>query len=200
MPVFHIDHKLADFDKWIAMFREGSARNQLGAKHGVTTRRVARDSDDPNHAIVVMEADTKSAVEQMFQEPMVQERFADTSVFAEPPSIISGYEGEDIDPMPEGEHAAFFIDHQLTNFDKWRETFKSNREARADLREKHGTTPVRLLHDIDDDNHAILIMVGPNRGAVEQLMAEPSLQELFSNSEIFKQPPEIIGQYSPVSL
>ena len=36
MPVFHIDHKLADFDKWIAMFRERTVRTQLEDKYGVT--------------------------------------------------------------------------------------------------------------------------------------------------------------------
>lgn len=200
MPVFHIDHKLADFDKWISMFREGTVRKELEAKHGVTTRRVARDNDDPNHAIVIMEADTKSAVEQMFQEPTVQERFADTSAFAEPPSITGGYEGEDLEPMPEGEHVAFFIDHQLADYDKWYEVFSSRRAAGAEMRAKHGTTPVRLLRDIEDGNHAIMIIVAPNRAAVEELMAEPALQENFTNTALFIKPPEFTGQYSTVNL
>ena len=86
--------------------------------------------------------------------------------------------------MPDGDNSAFFIDHQLVDYDTWYETFSSHQSTGAERRAKHGTLPVRLLRDIEDRNHAVMVILAPNREAVESLMAEPALQENFANTEI----------------
>jgi len=200
MPVFHIDHKLADFDKWIEVFKEGNPRKEMEAKHGVKSMRVLHDANDRNHAIVVMEADSSAAIEALFSQPQVQERFADRSLFAEAPTILAGYDGTDLDSRPDGEHSAFFVDHRLADYDKWYAEYSSHQPQNSELREKHGVKHIRLLHDIGDNNHAIIVMIAPDQSAIENLMKEAGLDEIFANREIFQQPPEITGQFSAIVL
>lgn len=200
MPVFHIDHKLADFDKWLSVFKEGNPRKEKEASHGVKSMRVLHDANDTNHAIVVMEADHKSSIEKLFNEPGVQERFADRSLFAETPRIAGGYDGTDLESHSADERVAFFVDHQLADYDKWHEIWSSHQAERSDIRAQKGIKQIRLLHDIDNNNHAILVMIAPDKAALEDLMSDGNLQEVFSNKEIFQQAPTITGQYSAIVL
>ncbi len=200
MPVFHLDHKLVDFNNWITVFRDNPVRKEREKEHGVTTRRVVQDADNPNHAVVMQEASDRAAMDQFVGDPKVQERFADTSIFAEPPQITGGYDGEDLDDYVDGENPGFLVDHQLVDYDKWYEMWSKNRIKNAENWTNLGCKPVRLLRDIDDPNHAIVVVFAPNRGAVEQLLSSPNAQEAFANREIFQRAPEITGQYSPVDF
>ena len=44
MPVFHIDHKLTDFDAWLSVFKDNPQRKEREVKYGLTTRRVIQDA------------------------------------------------------------------------------------------------------------------------------------------------------------
>ncbi|MBT6620180.1 MAG: DUF4412 domain-containing protein [Gemmatimonadetes bacterium] len=200
MPIFHLDHRLADFDKWLGVFRDGSLRKEREAEFGVATRRVVRDANDPNHVIVIMEAPSRDAIDNMANHPQVQERFADTSIFTEPPKVIAGYEGTDIGTMSEGDVSAFFLDQQLVDYDKWSEMRSGNEAERNEVMQKHGVNPVRLLHDIDNRNHVVVVMQAPNRAAMENMLAEPTAQANFANKEVFARTPEITGQFSGVDV
>ena len=136
----------------------------------------------------------------MVNDPQVQERFADTSIFTEPPKVIAGYEGTDIGTMAEGGVSAFFIDQQLADYDKWSEMRSASEATRNEMAQKHGVNPVRLLHDIDNRNHVVFVMQAPDRTAVENMLAEPTAQANFANKEVFARAPEITGQFSGVDL
>ncbi len=200
MTVFHVDHKLADFDKWIAVFRESTMRKDLAAKMGVATRRVVQDANDPNHCIVIQDADSREALDEYLNQPQVQERFTDTSVFAEKPRVIAGYEGSDLGTAPDGDYGAFFVDHQLADYDKWQENWNSNQEQRNATLAENGVVPIRLLRDIDDGNHAIVLMAAPNRGAVEEALNSATSKAAFANQSVFKEAPTITGHFTPVEL
>ncbi len=200
MPVFHIEHKLADFDKWLAVFKEGNPRKEIETKYGVKSLRVLHDADDGNHAIIVMEADSRSAIDEMFNEPKVQERFADTSLFVEPPKVLAGYERTDVSSFTEGENPAVLVDHRVTDFDKWTEGRASNRAQRNEMYEKHGVKIIRELHDIEDPNHVVVVMLAPSRSAVENLFAEPTAQASFANQDVFQRAPQITGQFSALAV
>ena len=196
MPVFHVNHRLADFDKWFAVFKDGSPRKELEAKHEVKSVRVLRDADDSNRAVVVMEANSRAAIEEMFNEPRVQERFSDTSLFTEPPTILAGYEVTGGDGVPGEGNSAFLVDQDLANYEKWNEDWTANEAQRQELYSKHGVKIVRVLHDIDNRNRVLVAMSAPSRSALEGMWAEPAPQAAFSNSEIFQRPPKILGQFT----
>ena len=196
MPVFHIDLKPVDFDAWYESFLNRTDRKELEAKHGVTAQRIARDVENPNHAVIVVEAASKDAIQQFMNEPAIKARFTDSSVFSEPPKLIGGYERTDIEPFTEGESAAFFVDQHLADYDKWYQLWSANRARPDSIAAKHGCKPIRLLRDIDDGNHTVLVFLAPNKAAMESLMAEPELQSNFANREIFDQPPALAGQYN----
>jgi hypothetical protein len=200
MPVFHVEHKLADFDKWLAVFKVGNPRKEIEAKYGVKTLRVMQDADDRNHAIIVMEADSRSAIDEMINEPKVQERFADTSLFAEPPKVLAGYERFDVSSFTEGENPAVLVDHRVTDFDMWTKSRETNRDQRNEMYQKHGIKVIRELHDIEDRNHVVVVMLAPGRSAVENLFAEPPAQASFANKEVFQRAPRIIGQFNPIAV
>ena len=200
MPVFHIDHKLADFDKWISVFKEGSPRKEIEAKHGIKSLRVLRDANDKNHAIVVMEADSRASIDNMVNEPQVQARFADTSMFAEPPKVLAGYEGTDLESYTEGENPAFLVEQWLVDFDKWSQLRASNEAERNEVMKEHGIKAIRMLHDIEDANHVVVVMIAPNQSAVEGMLASPTAQANFANKEVFQRAPEILGQFEGIDV
>jgi hypothetical protein len=198
MTVFHIDHKLADFDKWYSVFKKGEPRKEIEAKYGVKSLRVLHDANDATHAIVVMEANSRSSIDQMLSEPRAQERFSDTSLFAEPPSVLAGYEPTDVSSYTEGENPAVLVDHRVVDFDKWTESRASSQAQRNEIYGKHGVKIIRELHDIDDPGHVVVVMLAPSRSSVESLFAEPAAQASFANKEVFERAPQIIGQFSPM--
>ena len=200
MPVFHLDYKLVNFDNWLSMYKESDLRKQLEAKYGLTTRRIAQDGDDPNHVILIFDADSSESVQDFLRDPQLQERFADRSIFAESPKLRGVYEASNLEEFSDGENPAFFIDHQLADFYKWYESFSANQLQPNEKKSELGIKHIRLLHDLEDDGHAIVVSVAPNRSALEELMSQPRAQELFANRDIFKQAPEITGQFSRVAF
>jgi hypothetical protein len=146
-----------------------------------------------------MEAESRASIDGMMAEPQVQERFADTSLFAEPPKVNGGYEASDLEAFPVDENPAFFVDHRLLDYDKWFAVFSAHRTEPNELRDRLGIKLIRLLHDIEDNNHAILVVMAPDRAAVEQLIAGPRVQETIAKGDIFRQPPEITGQFSGIA-
>ena len=196
MPVFHVNHRLADYDKWFAVFKEGNPRKDREAEYGIKSLRVLRDADDGNHAVVVMEADSRSVIDQMIGDPQVQERFADTSLFAEPPSVLAGYDPIGGDSAPVGDNPAFLVEQGLANFDKWNENWTANEAQRQEMYDQHSVKVLRVLHDIDNRNRVVVAMSAPSRSALEEMWTEPAPQAAFSNSEIFQRPPKILGQFT----
>ena len=196
MPVFHLDHKLVDFDRWIVMFKGSELRKKNEEKYGVKVLRVLQDANDENHAIVVLEAEDKTSVKRLLGEPEVQERFADKTVFTTSPKLLGSYEGTWLEPAEEGENITFQLDQQLADFNKWFDLWTSKQLERTKLWEKHGCKPILILRDTDDDNHIIVVVKAPNKSALENLLSEPNAKKIFSNKEVFQNPPRIAGQFT----
>lgn len=200
MPVFHLDYKLVNFDVWLALYKISELRKKVEFKHGVKTLRVLHDALDRNHAIVVLEAGDRASIDQLIGEPEVKARFSDRSTFVEPPKITGGYEGTNLEPFEEGENPAFQLDHSLQDYNRWFEAWSSNQIQRTESWNKHGCKPIRILRDIDNDNHVIIVVMASNQETVKYLLAEPRAQEIFADREVFKQPPQIIGQYTSILI
>ncbi len=191
MAIFHIDHKLADFDRWLKLFAAGAPRREVEAAHGVETIRALRNTLDGNHAIAVLRAETRAAVDAMLGDARLRDRFADRSLFAEPPRIIAGFDLTDLDPYEVGENPAFFVEHHLADF----ETFRGRLSARKKI---SGIKPIKLLRDIEDPHHIRLVVLAPDMTTLENAMGEPRLQAHFADKSIFLQPPKIV--FAPTSV
>ncbi len=189
--IFHVDCRLADFERWLSLFAEGAPRAELEAAHGVETVRVLRNTLDPNHAIVILRAATRQAVESMLDDARLRERFADRTLFAARPRVIAGFELTDLEPYVAGENPAFFVEHRLADF----ETFRDRLLAR---RETPGIKTIKLLRNIEDRDHVRLVVLAPDKATLENAMAAPRLQTHFADRNIFQQPPEIV--FSPTSV
>ena len=88
---FHVEHKLVDYDKWFAIFKEADIRKQIEEELGIKAIRVLRDVDSPNNAIVVFEGPDQDAMDKLHTDPRVQERFNDKSIFVEPPKLVGRF-------------------------------------------------------------------------------------------------------------
>jgi len=191
MAIFHLDYRLADFDRWLSLFASGELREEIEHMHGVETVRVLRDKEELQHAIVVMRADTREAIDRMLGHPRLQEWFADGSIFVTPPHVVAGYALTELEPYEVGENPAFFVDHRLANFDKFREGLM-NRTGQSAVK------PIKLLQDIEDRNNVRLVILASEKAVLEHAMAQRGLQEHFANRDIFCQAPEIV--FSPTSV
>jgi len=194
MAIFHIDHWLEDFDRWLLIFSEGDPRNEIERALELQTVRVLRDTEDPRHAIVIMRAATRDGVDRLIDNPRLQKRFQDRSLFASPPKVVAGFELTDLESYVVGENPAFFVDHDLVDFDKFKDLLMS----RLTDRSPSDVKPIKLLHDIENRNHVRLVILATDKAALEHAMADAKLREYFANREIFRRPPEIV--FSPTSV
>ncbi|MCH7760163.1 antibiotic biosynthesis monooxygenase [candidate division TA06 bacterium] len=76
-----VRHKVADFDKWKAVFDEhSSVRQASGSKGGV----VFRSSDDPNEVVILMEWENLEKARQFSQSEDLKEAMQKAGVADQP--------------------------------------------------------------------------------------------------------------------
>lgn len=194
MAIFHIDLWLAEFDHWLSKFSESDPKVDIERAHGVQTVRVLRDTENPQHAIMILRAGKREAVDRLIDAPELRDRFGDWSLFAAPPKVVAGFELTDLEPYVVGENPAFFVDHDLVDFDKFRD-FLVTRLAQRDPSD---VKPIKLLHDMENSHNVRLVILATDRAALDRAMADARLQEQFANREIFRKTPEIV--FSPTSV
>ena len=88
---FHVEHKLVDYDKWFAIFKEADIRKQIEEELGIRAIRVLRDVDNPNNAVVIFQGPNQEAMDKLHSDPRVQDRFNDRSIFVEPPKLAGRF-------------------------------------------------------------------------------------------------------------
>ncbi|MDC0190205.1 hypothetical protein OAJ77_03130 [Rhodospirillales bacterium] len=88
---FHVEHKLVDYDKWFAIFKDADVRKQIEGELGIRARRVLRDVDNPNNAVVIFQGPSQEAMDKLHTDPRVQERFNDKSIFVDPPKVLGRF-------------------------------------------------------------------------------------------------------------
>ena len=88
---FHVEHKLVDYDKWFAIFKEADIRKQIEDELGIKAIRVLRDVDNSNNAVVIFQGPSQDAMDKLHTDPRVQERFNDKSIFVEPPKLVGRF-------------------------------------------------------------------------------------------------------------
>ena len=202
MLIFHLHHKLADF-------KEGTLRKEIEENLCLTSDLVLHNVDDHSHAIVAMITgegvsfdQMKLALNQFTDDRRVQKQFGDTSLFAKPLRAVRAFEASTLEPLTETERQfpAVFVDHQLADYDKWFAAWSARYEERLETFQKFGCIPHRLLRDLEDSNHVIVVFVAEDLASVDQLLVDSVAQETFADTEIFRRPPKISGQFSPIHL
>ena len=88
---FHVEHKLVDYDKWFAIFKDAALRIQIEGELGIRPIRVLRDVDNPNNAVLIFQGPSQDAMDKMLSDPRVQERLNDKSIFVEPPKLLGRF-------------------------------------------------------------------------------------------------------------
>ena len=203
MPLFFSEHKLVDFDNWFATFENNEVRLELEKKTGVTAIRIIRYLDEPNHLIVVFEALNRDCMRKIEFDPRLQERFSDKSIFVEPPKIIGGYHIADFENYIPGSEAlmkAFWIIHDLTDYDKWNAHRMETESKRKSFLLEYSVRNIRQLQNIEDPNNVISVVIAPSRDTLVALLSEPWSQETFANRGIYKGIPKIMGPFSAIDL
>ena len=203
MPLYFSEHKLVDFDNWFATFENNEVRLELEKKTGVTAIRIIRYLDEPNHLIVVFEALNRDSMSKIEFDPRLQERFSDKSIFVEPPKIIGGYHIADFEnyiPGSEASMKAFWIIHDLADYDKWKDHRMETESKRKSFLLEHSVRNIRQLQNIEDPNNVISVVIAPSRDTLVALLSEPWSQETFANRGIYKGIPKIMGPFSAIDL
>ncbi len=93
---FHVEHKLVDYDKWFAIFKDADIRKQIEEELGIKAIRVLRDVDNPNNAVVIFQGPSQDAMDKLHTDPRVQDRFNDRSIFVEPPKLAGRFTPVDL--------------------------------------------------------------------------------------------------------
>ena len=83
--------RLVDYDKWYERAWASGLLKGIMAEYEVTPVRILRDDEDPNHAIVVLTAQSLEALDRVRADPGIQEFVSDKSIIAEPPQPLGRY-------------------------------------------------------------------------------------------------------------
>ena len=203
MPLFFSEHKLVDFENWFATFENNEVRLEIEKKTGVKAIRLIRYLDEPNHLMVVFDARDPANMSKLQSDPRLQKRFSDKSIFVEPPKIIGGYHIADFEnyiPGSEPSMKAFWIIHDLADYDQWNDHRMENESKRKSFLQEHSVRNIRQLQNIEDPNNVISVMIAPSRAILMALLSEPWPQEIFANRDIYKGIPKVLGPFSAIDL
>ena len=66
MTKVFVQHRVVDYDKWIAVFNEHEATRR---QHGATGHAISRDSADPNTVVIVNDFATLDGARAFSQDP-----------------------------------------------------------------------------------------------------------------------------------
>jgi len=203
MPLFYSEHKLVDFDNWFATFQNNEVRLELEEKTGVKAIRIIRYLDEPNHLFVVFEAPNRDRMSKIEFDPRLRERFSDKSIFVEPPKIIGGYHVANFENYISGSEPtmkAFWIIHDLADYDEWNEHRMETESKRKSFLIEHSVRNIRQLQNIEDPNNVVSVVIAPSRDILIALLSEPWPQEIFADRDIYKGIPKVLGPFSAIDL
>jgi len=188
--------KLVDYDSWYQMCWANGLIREIQKEYGVTPIRILRNDDDPNHAIVILEAASLNAFEKSRSDERIQKIITDKSIVTERQS--NTYTVTEIGSARDGGHG-FHVGHKLVDYDKWFEMFSTG-SARKEIEANNGIKCIRVLRDVNNPNEAVVIFTAPSQEAMDKLHNDPRTQEIFSDRSIFIEPPQVLGRFTPIAL
>ena len=116
--------RLVDYDKWYERAWASGFLKGIMAEYEVTPVRILRNDEDPNHAIVVLTAQSLEALDRVRADPRIQEFVSDRSIIAEPPQPLGRYTATEIADLDPEANYGFHVEHKLVDYDKWFTIFK----------------------------------------------------------------------------
>ena len=191
--------RLIDYDKWYERAWASGLLKGIMAEYEVTPVRILRDDEDPNHAIVVLTAQSLEVLERVRADPRIQEFVSDRSIIAEPPQPLGRYTATEIADLDPKANYGFHVEHKLVDYDKWFAIFKDS-AVRKQIEGELGIRTIRVLRDVDNPNNAVLISLAPSQDAMDKMLSDPRVQERLNDKSIFVEPPNLLGRFTPVSL
>ena len=191
--------RLVDYDKWYEKAWASGLLKGIMAEYEVTPVRILRDDEDPNHAIVVLTAQSLEALDRVRADPRIQEFVSDRSIIAEPPQPLGRYTATEIADLDPEANYGFHVEHKLVDYDKWFAIFKDS-AVRKQIEGELGIKAIRVLRDVDNSNNAVVIFQGPSQDAMDKLHTDPRVQERFNDKSIFVEPPKLVGRFTPVNV
>ena len=191
--------RLVDYDKWYEKAWASGLLKGIMAEYEVTPVRILRDDEDPNHAIVVLTAQSLEALDRVRADPRIQEFVSDRSIIAEPPQPLGRYTATEIADLDPEANYGFHVEHKLVDYDKWFAFFKDS-AVRKQIEGELGIKAIRVLRDVDNPNNAVVIFQGPSQDAMDKLHTDPRVQERFNDKSIFVEPPKLVGRFTPVNV
>ena len=191
--------RLVDYDKWYEKAWASGLLKGIMAEYEVTPVRILRDDEDPNHAIVVLTAQSLEALDRVRADPRIQEFVSDRSIIAEPPQPLGRYTATEIADLDPEANYGFHVEHKLVDYDKWFAIFKEA-DIRKQIEDELGIKAIRVLRDVDNPNNAVVIFQGPSQEAMDKLHTDPRIQDRFNDRSIFVEPPKLAGRFTPVAL
>ena len=87
----------------------------------------------------------------------------------------------------------------LVDYDKWYERAWASGFLKGIMAE-YEVTPVRILRDDEDPNHAIVVLTASSLDALDKVRADPRIQEFVHDKSIIAEPPQPLGRYTATEI
>jgi len=89
------------------------------------------------------------------------------------------------------------IEQHLNDFDAWFKIYKEDAARKAVLAD-YGMRSLRVLQDVKDPNHCIVIMEAPDTEAVDKFQNDPRIKARLEDlADHFAMPRKLLGMYNP---
>lgn len=85
MPAVLVNHRVADYAKWLKAYEEHEPERR---KATITSSTVWRDAEDPNHVYMLFECQDLEKVRQLGSTPEMRETARRAGVIGEPTSVF----------------------------------------------------------------------------------------------------------------
>ena len=158
-----VQHHVADYDRWYAVFTEHEA---VRRKHGATGHSITRSVADPNAIVIVNDFATLEGAQAFSQDPSLPAAMERGGVDGTPQVWIV----EEAQAKQYG--ATLVVLHDVDNVDHWLSS-----PRRAELFGPLGMTARTFVVDPAKSNRVGLIVEVPDLGTFQQALGSPAAAE-----------------------
>ncbi|WP_309613316.1 hypothetical protein [Flavobacterium sp.] len=186
--VMAISYTVKNYEVWKKVFDE---RESTRAESGLTTRALARGTDNPNKIYLFLNVADMQKAKEYAANPKLKEVRKTAGVTSEPEVIYSNVVRFEESPAEFKDRVRVSI--KIKDFDAWRKVYDAEGK---EIRLANGLIDRAIAQSIDDPNMIYVTFAVSNMTKAKTYMKAPELKKLMTEAGVISKP--VIDFYTSV--